>query len=153
MQVRSTGRRYWSDARSFLTDANHTTGSFLAENAQNEKSDFSLKRFGRIKAKLGQQPTQNTAGRKRVGQENVDSDYLCGDCLQRRTYEVDGFGQSTREFCLETWSGGRVVSGNTRSLVEPDNSTPAVMLVGFAPLGATVMLLPAEVAAEGRLGL
>ena len=66
---------------------------------------------------------------------------------------VEGFGRSTREFCLETWSGGPVVSGNTRSLVEPDNSMPAVMLVDFASLDAGVMLLQIAVVAEGRLGL
>ena len=83
----------------------------------------------------------------------MDSDYHCGDCLQRPYGWVEGFGRSTREFCLETWSGGPVVSGNTRSLVQRDNSMAGSVLADFASLGASVVLLSLEVAAEGRLGL
>jgi hypothetical protein len=39
-------------------------------------------------------------------------------------------------FCLEMWSGGPVVSGNTRSLVQRDNSMLGAVLADFAPLGA-----------------
>ena len=81
----------------------------------------------------------------------MDSDYRCSDCLQRRLW-VKGFGRSTREFCLETWSGGSVVSGATRSLVERDNNMADGVLVDFVPLGARMVLLLAEVGTEGRLG-
>jgi hypothetical protein len=91
-------------------------------------------------------------GRKRADQEDADFDYHFDDCLQRRTYWSRVRSEYPR-ICLETWSGGRVVSGNTRLLVEPDNSMPAVMLVDFASLDAGVVLLQVEVVAEGRLGL
>ena len=47
----------------------------------------------------------------------------------------------------------RYCNANTRLLVQRDNSLPGAVLAGFAPLGARVVLLPVEVAAEGRLGL
>jgi hypothetical protein len=41
---------------------------------------------------------------------------------------------------------------NTQLFVERDNSLPGAVLADFAPLGASVVLLSAQVAAEGRVG-
>ena len=40
----------------------------------------------------------------------------------------------------------------THKLVERDNSLPGALLVPFAPLGGSVALFSAQIAAEGRLG-
>jgi len=42
---------------------------------------------------------------------------------------------------------------NAQLFVEQDNSMLGAMLAHFAPLGARVVWLSVEVAAEGRLGL
>jgi len=41
---------------------------------------------------------------------------------------------------------------NTQLLVERDNSLPRAVPADFAPLGASVVLLSAQIAAEGRFG-
>ena len=40
----------------------------------------------------------------------------------------------------------------THKLVERDNSLPGALLAAFAPLGGSVVLFSAQIAAEGRLG-
>ena len=57
-----------------------------------------------------------------------------------------------QEFCSETRFNA-LVSRNTPLLVQEDNSLPGAVLADFAPLGASVVLLSAQVAIEGRLGL
>jgi hypothetical protein len=83
----------------------------------------------------------------------VDSDYRCGDCLQRRTYGSRASVGVPANFVSKRGPAGVVVSGNTRLVVQGDYSLPGAVLADFAPLGLSVVLLPADVAAEGRLEL
>ena len=63
---------------------------------------------------------------------------------------VRGAGRERQEFCSET-NLTQYCNVNTRLLVQRDNSLPGAVLANFAPLGASVVLLRAEVAPEGRL--
>ena len=45
-----------------------------------------------------------------------------------------------------------LVKGNTQLLAQWNKSMAGAVLADFAPLGASVVLLPVEVAAEGWLG-
>jgi hypothetical protein len=50
-----------------------------------------------------------------------------------------------------------ITTGNryngSHKLVERNNSLPGALLAAFAPLGGSVVLFSAKIAAEGRLGL
>jgi hypothetical protein len=65
---------------------------------------------------------QNTAGKKRAGQEDVDSDYLFGDRLQRRTYGSRASVRVPAHFVSKRGPAGVVISRNTRLLVQRNNS-------------------------------
>jgi hypothetical protein len=96
------------------------------------------------------QPTQNTAGKKRAGQEDVDPDYHCGDCLQRCTYGSRVSVGVPANFVSKRGPPGSVVSGNTRSLVQ--RTTICQTLCGPISHHSVRVGLP-DVAAEGQLGI
>ncbi len=86
------------EQRDYYADLHRLRGVFLAamgaDETQIEASFCAAIRIARGKSRFRwrnapKEPTQHIAGKKRVRQEDVNSDYLFGDCSQRA---VSGFG-------------------------------------------------------------